>query len=57
MHNLLTLSKLIPFRLPCSPYTDYVHLFIDCENTSVDYIDFFANYAHNYEDCMNTLDD
>jgi len=57
IRNLPTLFVLIPFHSPYTPSIDYAHLSTDCENTSTDYINFFAYCAHNYEDCANTLDD
>jgi hypothetical protein len=55
--NVFTLSVLTPLHLPYTPYVDCAHLCADCENTSSDYIDFSADYAHNSNDCVNALDD
>jgi hypothetical protein len=57
IYNLLTLSILTPFHLPCTPFANYAHLSIDCENTSVDYTNFFVDCAHNFKNCVNTPND
>jgi hypothetical protein len=53
-----------PLRSPCTPSTDYAHLFvdyvnssIDCGNTFVDYTDFYVDCANKFNDYVNTLDD
>jgi len=48
--KLLTLSVLTPLHLPYTPFVDY-------ENTFCDYIDFFADCAHNYDNYANTPND
>jgi hypothetical protein len=50
IHNHLAFSLLTPLRSPCTP-------FVDCENTSGDYIDFLVDYSHNFNECVNTHDD
>jgi hypothetical protein len=57
IRNLLTLFILTPFCSPYTPFTDYAHLSIECENTSGNYIDFSPDYAHSFNDCANTCDD
>jgi hypothetical protein len=55
--NLLTISILTPLHSPCMLSTNYAHLFVDYENTSGYYTDFFINYAHNFNDYANTFND
>jgi hypothetical protein len=55
--NLLTLAILTPPCSLCTPSVDYAHLSTNCDNTSIDYIDFFVNCANNYNDCANIPDD
>jgi len=50
IHNHPTLSILIPLHSPYTPFVDY-------KNTFSDYIDFFANCAHNSDDYANTPND
>jgi hypothetical protein len=64
IRNLPTWYVLTPLRSPCTPFANYAHLFIDYDNTSSDYTDFFTdcadfsiNYAHNFYDYVNTPDD
>jgi hypothetical protein len=49
----LILFILIPLRLPYTCSANYAHLSIDCENTSGECTYFFANFAHNFDDCAN----
>jgi hypothetical protein len=55
IRSLPTLSVLNPFRLPCTPYADYAHLYIDHGKTSNDYNDFSVDYAHLSTDRENTF--
>jgi len=57
MGNHITLFILTPLCSPYTPFIDYAHLSSDYENTSGDYIEFSANYAHNFDDCVNTPND
>jgi hypothetical protein len=50
IHNRLTLSVLIPLRLPYTPSINY-------ENTSNDCTKFLVDHAHNSNDCASTPDD
>jgi hypothetical protein len=47
---------LTPLCSPSTPSADYAHIFVDCENTIGESIDFFVKCAHNSDDCVNTLD-
>jgi hypothetical protein len=49
----LILSVLTPLRLPYTCFANDAHLSIDCENTSGECTCFFANFAHNFDDCAN----
>jgi hypothetical protein len=40
--------------LPCTPFVNYEHLFVDYDKTYGDYIDFSTNCDHNSDDCANT---
>jgi hypothetical protein len=55
--NLLTLSILTPLHLPYTPSIDCAHLSVNSENTIDDCTEFSANYAHNFDDFANILDE
>jgi hypothetical protein len=64
IHNLPTLTILIPPHSPCTPFADCAHLFAYCFNTSADYentsancTNFSTNYANKFDECANTIDD
>jgi len=48
---------MILIHLPYKPSTNYAHLSIDSENIFGDIIGFSVDYAHNFDDCVNTLND
>jgi hypothetical protein len=47
------LSVLTPLCLPYTCFTNYAHLSIDYESTFGECTYFFANFAHNFDDCAN----
>jgi len=57
IRNLLTLYVLTLVHLTYKPSTNYAHLSIDSENIFGDIIGFSIDYAHNSDDCVNTLND
>jgi hypothetical protein len=55
--NLPSLVILTPLRSPYTPSVDYVHFFVDYDNTSINYTDFLTNRGNTYVDYSNTLED
>jgi hypothetical protein len=57
IRNLLTLVVLTPTHLLYTPSANYTHLLAYYDNTFVDCIGFYVDYANKYDDCANMLDD
>jgi hypothetical protein len=48
---------LTPTHLLYTPSANYTHLLAYYDNTFVDCIGFYVDYANKYDDCANMLDD
>jgi len=57
IRNRPTLFVLAPLHSPYTPSINCAHLSTNFENTSSHYTNFFANYTHNSNGCVDTPND